>query len=157
MKTIPLHNGEVALVDDEDYELVSSYTWRVHGRDGYAQTNVPSTVRGKKQDTLFMHRIIAKPPKGMEVDHINGNKLDNRRANLRVCTHAENVRNRPVTGKNRSGHKGVYFNHGKWRAMIGYGGKAIHLGNFNTIEEAARAYDAAAEHYHGEFAKTNAA
>jgi hypothetical protein len=88
-----------------------------------------------------------------EVDHVNGNRLDNRRANLRLCTRAENARN--VRGRALSGFKGVTQVRARWRAVIYAEGKIHRLGSFGAAEEAAHAYDEAARRLHGEFAKLN--
>jgi hypothetical protein len=92
-------------------------------------------------------------PNNMVVDHINGNKLDNRRSNLRICTQAENQRNRGKQRNNVSGHKGVtwYARTSKWRVSIVLNKKHIHLGYFNLVSEAQKAYENAATEYHGEF------
>jgi hypothetical protein len=103
-----------------------------------------------------MHRLLLNPPEGVEVDHINGNTLDNRRANLRICTHAENSRNRRGRSNSKSGVKGVTPYPGGWRATINVNGKNVHLGCFTNIDDAAEAYDEAATRYYGEFARTNA-
>ena len=95
------------------------------------------------------------PPDNMEVDHINGDKLDNRKENLRVCTHRENGKNQKISINNTSGYKGVFANHKNWQAVIGVDGKPIYLGTYPSPEKAAEAYDVAAKKYHGDFANLN--
>lgn len=104
-----------------------------------------------------MHRLITGAGAGQQVDHINGNKLDNRRSNLRLCTQSENMRNRGATALNTSGFKGVHWsaNDRKWRAGIKVEGKRIFLGLYLSKEEAAEAYNRAAESLHGLFASKN--
>lgn len=104
-----------------------------------------------------MHRLIVGAPTGMDVDHINHDTLDNRKSNLRVCSHSENLRNR--TGPNRnskSGTRGVcwYKRDSKWHAQIKVGYRRIHLGYFSNIEDARRAYAKASAEHHGAFAGT---
>ena len=96
-------------------------------------------------------------PNGMQTDHIDHNGLDNQRENLRICTVAENQRNRKADSDNASGFKGVCFSRKrhKWYAQITVDRKNMHLGSFDSPEEAARFYDLAALAYHGEFARTN--
>jgi hypothetical protein len=96
--------------------------------------------------------VKGRHPRG-EIDHRNGDRADNRIANLRECSRAENARN--VTSRNPSGFKGVRRDDSRWRASITVNGKRIHLGTFDTAEKAAAAYDKAARRYHGEFARTN--
>ena len=97
-------------------------------------------------------------PAGLDVDHIDGDGLNNRRSNLRACTHTENGRNRKLSKNNTSGLKGVNAREaGKWQAMIKTSGRILHLGVFDSKMEAAKAYDAAALRLYGEFARTNAA
>lgn len=96
-------------------------------------------------------------PKGMVTDHINGNKLDNRRENLRVCTQQENSRNRKIAKHNKCGFKGVIWDDGrkKWRAQLRHGGKTINAGRYETKELAAMAYNQRAATLFGIFAKLN--
>ncbi len=104
-----------------------------------------------------MHRVIKGAKAGQSVDHVNGNGLDNRRSNLRLCAHAENLRNRKIHKNNKSGFKGVRKRKESslWRAEIRSNHKFYFLGNFHSAEEAAHAYDAAALKLHGEFARLN--
>lgn len=156
MKEIKLTKKNIAIVDDEDYEYLSQFKWS--SNHGYATRNI--TINGI-QKTIRMHRLIANPPDGMQVDHINGNRSDNRKENLRVCTNAQNIRNAPKQKNNKCGFKGVSIKYRKNKkyqyivAQIHSGKKNIHLGIFNTKEEAALAYNKAATKYHGEFAKLN--
>ena len=150
MKQIELTRGYVATVDDADYEWLTSLgSWSaretVDGRV-YAQRAVGRT-------TEQMHRVIAGHAL---VDHINGDGLDNRRSNLRPATVTQNNRNARRRKDNRSGFKGVTRQaSGLWRARITVDGLQIRLGTFDAPEDAARAYDAAAIHHFGEFARLN--
>ena len=135
------------LIDDEDYERVSEYQWRVvcAGGPWYARASIDGT-------RVYLHRWLMNAPKDVHVDHRNGNGLDNRRENIRLCTHAENHHNRRP--KNR--YKGVKYRSGGWYAYIAPPKRRyLHLGVFKTAEEAARAYDKAAQEYFGEFAYLN--
>lgn len=98
VKEIPLSQGKVALVDDEDFELVYQYKWSVSGRGGiyYARCNIN---RNGKDTTQSMHRFLLCPPPDKEIDHMNHNGLDNRRCNIKICTHAENMANRSPNKK----------------------------------------------------------
>lgn len=166
MKSVPLSKGFCATVDDEDYQRVMQHKWHakvVKRSDGservYAQRSV---WKDGKQQTVKLHRFILESASGKEVDHINGNGLDNTRANLRLVSRRENMRNRMPQRFNdgvetRSSFKGVSWHsrNKAWRAQIGHEGKMIHLGNFPTEEAAAHAYDSAARELFGEFAKPN--
>lgn len=159
MKQIPV--GDVfALVDDQDEKLVSSYHWRLH-EAGYAVTTV-----GRKgaRTALYMHSLILKAPPGKITDHRDNQKrLDNRRQNLRVGTHSQNHGNSSFKPGTTSQFRGVAWHRaaGKWRARIADGkykdGRPLnkHLGLFTSESDAARAYDAAARIYFGEFAFLN--
>lgn len=152
-KRIELTNGQFAIVDDEDYEYLSQFTW--HNAVGYARRSLGYQKGGSKY--IYMHQEIMKTPKGMVTDHINRDRLDNRRENLRICTESENARNYKRRINKSSGYTGVNFNKttGKFQAQITLNRKNIHLGVFECKHEAARAYNEAAIKYHGEFAHQN--
>ncbi len=140
-----------ALIDVGDYADLSQFNWH-YLKAGYAVRN---TWDGKKNGTEYMHRRLMKPQRGFVVDHANGNTLDNRRSNLRVCTQAQNIRNQKLSKANKTGFKGVdlHSQNKNFRAQIAVNGKTKHLGCFNTAEEAGAAYDAASKKYHGKFAR----
>ncbi len=156
---IPLTQGKSAIVDFEDYEHLMQWKWCTNGSRGYAYR----TQRCYKEDGrrsskgVLMHRFIMKSPKALTVDHIDNNKLNNRRNNLRICTDSENKRNAPIRSNNKSGFKGVHWNKGKnkWKAHVSCFPKKIHIGYFTCKIEAARAYNEAALKHHGEFARLN--
>lgn len=150
LKSISLNHGYVTLVDDEDFEWAKASTWFIHrgSTKVYARRQT-----GRK--TEMLHRLITNVEPGNYVDHINGDGLDNRRSNLRVCSTAENARNRGASKANTSGFKGVHRNRRRWRAVITVDYNYKHLGTFDTPEDAAKAYDAAAKELHGEFAQLN--
>jgi len=161
MKEIQLTKGQFAIVDDEDYELVSSLKWyaykRVHksGVNYYAQHKF---TKNKKCTFMKLHTfLLGNQPIGFEIDHINGNSLDNRRCNLRVCTHSQNMMNTRKRNNASSKYKGVQWNKhaSKFRSMIMINGNNIFLGYFINEDDAALAYNNAAIKLHGEFAKIN--
>lgn len=157
MKEIPLNKGMVALVDDEDYEMVMQYKWYGASSHGNIYARYSHIVNGKIV-RFFMHQlilgIINTDIKG---DHADHNGLNNRRGNLRKCAQFENAMNRKLNRNNKSGYKGVYSEHpGRWRADIRVNKILIHLGSFGSSVEAAIAYDMAAIKYFGSFALTNA-
>ena len=149
MKKIPLTQGKFAIVDDEDYPLLNRWSWFAHNERGYWYA-VRKHVR--------MHRFILGAKKGQEVDHANGNGLDNRKSNIRICTISQNQANANLRQEQKTSQfKGVcWHKHSrKWRAQIKVNGEKIHLGCFLNEIDAARAYDVVARHYFGEFARTN--
>jgi hypothetical protein len=149
---IPLTQGYVAIIDPEDAALVSQYEWRSQkGRlSVYA-------VTGHGKNTVRMHRLIAGTPNGVEVDHGNGDGLDNRRSNLRSATKSQNAQNRGPSSRNKTGFKGVsvYPRLGLFKVDIMVNRKSHHIGYFKSAEEGARAYDKAAIDLHGEYAWLN--
>lgn len=150
-KTIQLTRGKVALVDDADFEWLNTFKWC------YSYGYAIRKVGWPNRKTQWMHREIAGTPAGMITDHINGDKLDNRRSNLRACNSSENKCNAVAQSNNTSGYKGVSWNKrsAKWEAQICVNRRGIHLGYFDTAEAAAKAYDEACIKLHGEFARTN--
>jgi hypothetical protein len=150
---VPLTRGRRAVVDATDASLVSGRAWTCTVQ-GYARRAV--TVGGKpRQKNVWMHRLILNAPDGSVVDHVNGDTLDNRRANLRLATPIENARNRKMQSTNTTGLKGVMLNKrtGTWRSKIRTGGCEVHLGTFKTAQEAHAAYCDAAKQFHGDFAR----
>lgn len=152
MKEIELTQGFKAIVDDEDYEYLSKWKW--HYSNGYAVRHNSELYRttGKRR-LLPMHRLIANTPDEMLTDHANGNKLDNRKVNLRVCNPQQNSSNVVKPGTKR--YRGVQKLGRKYRAKIKYNGEQIVIGSFDTEEEAALAYNEAAFVYQGNFAILN--
>lgn len=142
---VPLTRGYEAVIDAADVHLVDGRYWHalVRKHTVYARCGV------------FIHRTIMGAPLGMEVDHINGDGLDNRRSNLRLATHAQNTRNRRRPRTNTSGFKGVHLHKsaGKWVAQITNAGKYLYLGLFETPESAYAARVAASAELHGEFGR----
>lgn len=156
-KEIMLTKGMIALVSVEDYQHLSQFKWhaKFDGTNWYAARNSP-WVDGKRKP-IPMHRVILNAPDGLEVDHRDGNGLNNQRDNLRLATHAKNKCNARLQVNSTSGYKGVSWHKKtkKWQSRITSDGKLIYLGIFDTAIDAARAYDAAALRYHGEYARIN--
>lgn len=138
----------------EDRERVYQYRWRLKVDTGGYRIAVAGS--GKHNRDIRMHRLIAQPPDGMVVDHINGDTLDNRRENLRVCTSAENIRNAGIGRRSKTSRfKGVHLDKGLWVASAMFNYKKRIIGRFADEEEAAKAYDAFARECFGEFARLN--
>lgn len=160
VKRIPLSKGLFAIVDDDKFDELNQFRWcAVESHGGYyALRNIK--VDGKWGQQEFMHKRLLGIGKGVQGDHINGNKLDNRLENLRPCTQQQNGWNtrkpRMKQGKApKSQYKGVFKVGRYWRAMIQHEGKRVCLGYYNHEDEAAWAYDMAASHWRGEFASLN--
>ena len=146
---IRLSDGDYALVDEEDYDELRTLTWH-HGDEGYVVHTVG--MEGKTYQ-LLMHRVVLRAAPNVLVDHWDGNRLDNRKFNLRSATHRQNAQNRaPIAGRR---YKGTYASDGRWKARIKYEGRMIHLGAYASEEIAALAYDLAADRLFGEFARLN--
>lgn len=144
IKIIPLTKGQFAIIDEEDFEKVSEFSWHhlTSGKYGYAK-------RGSNPQIL-LHRFIMNAPKGKEVDHINRDSLDCRKENLRVCTRSQNTFNHPKRKNNTSGYVGVWLNKatGLYHAEIMVNYKKKHLGVFRLIEGAIKSRkEAEAEYY----------
>lgn len=138
------------LIDQEDFEILQPHRWRLT-KDGYLLTSDPAN----RQSGLYLHRLVMKAPKGIQVDHINGDKLDNRKQNLRLCTERQNKCNAPPRPNKLSKYKGVSRNAGKWTAATKINGKIVCLGRFEKEIDAAKAYNAAVIKSQGEFAWLN--
>lgn len=152
---IQLTQGKFALVDDRDFKWLSKWRWHL-GRDGYARrTQHLGKIDGRfKYRAVYLHKEIHPTEEGFFSDHINGDKLDNRRSNLRIATKSENNRNVGKQRNNTSGYKGVWWetSRSKWVATIRHNSKNIFLGRRDSPEEAYMLYCAAAEQLFGEFA-----
>jgi hypothetical protein len=157
-RKIPLTHGKYAIVDQQDYERFSQYKWFVRGgkRTSYA-ARAARRAEKRKRKIVLMHREVLKVQDDVLVDHINRDGLDNRRANLRPASNAENVRNSRKRRGTKNKYKGVSWhkNRRKWQAKITVDKKQKGLGYFDSEIEAVKAYDAAARKYHGEFAGPN--
>lgn len=145
-----------ALVDDEDFEFLSKFKWYAwrgkKSKTFYARCHEPGC--GRKHRKIYMHRLILYDAFG-EIDHINGQGLDNRRSNLRVVTHRQQMCNVGLRSDSRWKFKGIQKHNNKWMARITSSGVRHYIGLYSSQEEAARAYDCEAKKLHGEFARTN--
>ena len=143
---------EKFLVDADKYELIKNISWHFDNK-GYVTGNI--TIN-KKQHKVRLHRFITNCPENMVVDHINGDKSNNRMCNLRICSVKENIYNSGIQKRNTLNAKGVSMTHsGTYQAQIQVDGKLKYLGSYKTIKEASDAYDLAAKKYFGKFAKLN--
>jgi hypothetical protein len=149
---VPLTRGYEAIIDADDVPLVDAWNWTaiVGLSNVYAFRNY---WKDKSKRRVYLHRAIMGEPDGFQVDHINGNGLDNRRVNLRLATRSQNQHNRGANFNNTSGFKGVTWHNGakKWQAQIAFCGKNKYLGCYDTLEAAHAAYAEASLKYHGEF------
>jgi hypothetical protein len=156
-RRIYLDEGIYTIVDPEDYYRLKKFNWYllIWNKKFYARCNIK--IGSTETKTVSMHRMILNAPKGILVDHINGDSLDNRRANLRFATHQQNACNSRKKAGCTSKYRGVSWNKHKkkWRATLQYKGKSVFHKMFDSEIEAARTYDAAAKIHHGIFARLN--
>lgn len=163
MKEIMLSGGKVALVDDGDFEYLNQWKWFASRSKNncYARRAYYPSGRNGPHIKYSMHRVIFEHNgldiENKQLDHINGNGLDNQKSNLRVATNTQNCHNRTHIKASDTPYKGIWYRSeiGKWRSRIKVDGKFLLLGHFDTKEDAARAYNVAAIKYFGEFAKLN--
>lgn len=136
MKKIKLTQGKYALVDDDNYEELSKYNWQ-YNKGGYAIAHDIYDM----QKSVYMHRVINKTPNGFHTDHINQNKLDNRKENLRTATVHQNLFNTKLFSHNTSGYRGLYWyeRYKKWEVYITIHGKRIYLKRFKNLQDAIKA------------------
>lgn len=153
MKTLPLTKGCEAIIDDGDYEWLSQWKWTAVGQPGHMYV-----MRRERGKAISLHRLINNTPPGSFTDHIDGNTLNNTRANLRTVTPLQNMMNRRGKQGGTSSFKGVWLdpsprNRKPWRSGIRVDGKLLNLGRFETEADASAAYEAAAETHFGEYRK----
>ena len=144
-------NGFEVLIDSEDLETLSAYRWYATPLGRNQTRYARARINGER---VWMHRFLMLALPSEEIDHINGNGLDNRKANLRRCSHKENCQNNHRR-LSKYGYRGIAFNGVNYRAYIKVDGKNLHLGTAPTPEEAAKLYDSAAKNYFGVFANLN--
>ena len=155
---VPLTQGLVALVDQEDYDRVAAFKWAAsRTKEGFTWYGQRSVWTGSGYRTVLLHRFILDAPSGRQVDHINGDGLDNRRANLRLATGSQNAANRVRLTTNTSGFRGITWmpKRGKWQVALKHHGRNVFLGLFDDKIAAARAYDRGAAATWGPFARLN--
>lgn len=153
-RRISTSDKRYVIVDRKNYVRLSAYNWRTIP-SAYTRYALGHIAGG--EHSVRMHRLIMNAPPEKDVDHINGNGLDNRESNLRLCVQSQNGANRGLGRNNTSGFKGVSYHQARkyWKAEIKVNYKPIFLGRFDKAEDAARAYDRAAIEYFGEFAFLN--
>jgi hypothetical protein len=162
MKTIELTQGFVAMVDDADFEWLNGYKWHTNRASKSSRIYAARNIRigpERRRSTTNMHRVILGiTDRKIDIDHIDGNGLNNQRSNLRTSTHAQNLQNSGLRKTNKTGYQGVSVKSDcrqRWQAHIKAGDKRVYLGLFDCPVKAARAYDAKARELHGEFANLN--
>ena len=156
MKKIRLTQGKVCLVDNENYQNLNRFKWFVSFERGRWYAGRQLLLKNGKQIILKMHRVILNAPVNIQCDHRNGNSLDNRKENLRLCTNRQNSQNKKYPYKNNKLQiKGVSARDKKFRAAIQVNGKYLSLGYFNILGDADSAYRKAEEKYFGKFARNH--
>jgi hypothetical protein len=147
------HGNHEVIIDYDDFEKIKNYRWHLHAHHSgefYCSTFINRKIHK-------MQHLLIKKQNSQQIDHINGNKLDNRKCNLRICTNKENAKNKKLNINNKTGYKGTHFDKdsGKYLAQIVCNYKRIYIGRYEKLIDAALAYNAAAIKYHGEFARLN--
>jgi len=153
MKEIKLTQGQIALVDDEDFEFLNQWKWHERKINKIYYYAIRGIRIKDKIKFIYMHRLIMNTPTGFVVDHLNHNGLDNQKSNLRNCTQSENIMNQKC--RNKSGYKGVYYFNGKIIAKISINRKVIHLGYFKNGIKAAEKYNEICKAKRGNYAILN--
>ena len=144
MKKIKLTKGKFALVDNKDFDWLNQWTWCLNS-NGYAVRDVGGRKNKKR---ILMHRLLNKTPKGLSTDHVNRNKLDNRKSNLRTVTQSQNILNAKLSKNNKSGYNGVTWYKNRWVARIKINYKSIYLGRYKSLKEAVLARSREEQKYH---------
>lgn len=152
MKYIKLYHGELVKVDNDDFDKLNQYKWHLCAY-GYAERS-KYFPESQKSIQVKMHREIMGFPKDLEVDHINQDRLDNRKENLRLVTKSQNGMNRGPTKKNKSGYKGIHWDeiNKKWSVHVNANKKMVFFGRYKSLKEAIIACNKARSVYHGEYA-----
>lgn len=152
---IKLFSGEMVKIDEEDYEIIKNYKWRLNKTKKYKYA-VAYKLKSKNK-TVVMHRLIMKATKRQMIDHINGDGLDNRKLNLRFCNKSLNAANSCLHRDNKSGYKGVHWSNRdkKWYSQITLNYKQRLIGLYDNKDDAACAYDKVAQELFGKFARIN--
>jgi hypothetical protein len=158
MKLIPLTKGRFALVDDSDYPWLSQLRW-CYSSDGYAVNyyrDEYGIYHRRSMHRLIMARMLEQfVPPDLQVDHINHDRIDNQRNNLRLATRSQNQAYKKLQVSNSTGYKGVIWNRSKWEVRIRYQGRKLYLGRYDDPIQAALVYDGAARLLYQEFAGLN--
>ena len=153
----PTHGLKEVYIDTEDKEKVSKYHWNVSKRTRPENTFNVVTPKNDELDSTLLYRYIMNAPKDMNIDHRDGNELNNRKSNLRICTQADNNKNLGMKKTNKSGYKGViwyhYHNTNKWHSYIKLNKKIISLGYYEKLEDAVNARNKGEIKYFGEYAR----
>jgi len=162
MKSIPLTRGQFTTVDLKNYDIISQHNW-FYTHYGYAgRSATKEEIDSGHPKVILMHRYLMDAPKGIDVDHKDGNRLNNQLENLRLCSRKENLRNQAKVmstkrGRATSPYKGVYWanDRRKWRSTIFVDNRRVSIGSFDDEDEAALAYNRFAKKHFGEFARLN--
>lgn len=157
-QVVSLSKGKFAIIDAQDADYINQWKW-TYLSSGYAfRRKYLGVVDGKEQsEYILMHRLLMDCPEGYEVDHINHNRLDNRKSNLRIVTRAQNTHNAGIRSDNTSGHKNIYWYkaYKKWMVTVGANGKSHFIGYYDKLDEAVEAKKLAIKRLHGEYANVN--